>query len=108
MIMDREKTITSVNQRFIDDFMIDRAEVIGKPNVSLLNETQTLTRSKKWAIEVEESDVLLRSKDRVVKIREEKLLDIFGNTAGYIQLFMDITLEYQLREEKRETRTGSG
>jgi len=102
MITDKDRTITSVNQRFIDNFMIDRAEVIGKPVDSLLDETRTFTRSKKWSIEREEEGVLLISKDRVLKIHEENLLDIFGVLAGYIQLFMDTTLAYRLREEKRK------
>jgi len=101
MITDKDRTITSVNQRFIDNFMLDRAEVVGKPVDSLLDEeTRTFTRSKRWIVEREKESIRLLSEDRVLKIHEEKLLDVFGILAGYIQLFMDITLEHRLREEK--------
>ncbi len=102
IITDRGRTITSVNQKFIDSFMIDRAEVIGKPVDSLLDETRTYTRSKRWILERKNESIRLLSENRVLKIQEEELLDIFGILAGYIQLFMDITLEYQLSEEKKK------
>ncbi len=101
MITDKGRTITSINQKFVDNFMIDRTEVIGKPVDSLIDETQTFTRSKIWRIEQEE-DIRLISADKVLKIQEDKLLDIFGALAGYIHLFMDITLEFKLREEKNK------
>ncbi|MBN2785720.1 MAG: PAS domain S-box protein, partial [Pontiellaceae bacterium] len=109
MITDKARTITSVNQRFIDNFALDRTEVIDKPVDSLLEETHTYyTRSKKWTIEREDGCTLLLSESRVLKIHEETLLDIFGMPAGYIQLFMDITLEYQLREEKKKLEQAIG
>ena len=102
MITDKDRTISSVNQRFLDIFMIERAEVIGKPVDSLLDETKTFTRSKRWTLEQKQEGTLLLSESRVLKIQEEKLLDIFGIQTGYIQLFMDITLECQLLEEKKK------
>jgi PAS domain S-box-containing protein len=102
MITDKDRTITSVNQRFIDNFTLDRAEVIGKPVDSLLDGTDTFTRNKRWIFEREKESIRLLSENRVLKIQEEKLLDIFGILAGYIHLFMDITLEYQLLEEKKK------
>ena len=102
MIMDKDRTITSVNHRFTDNFMLDRAEVIGKPVDSLLNETRTLTRSKRWIVEWEKEGTLLLSKDRALKIIEEELLDVFGILAGYIQIFMDVTFEHRLLEEKKK------
>lgn len=102
IITDKGRMITSVNQRFIDSFMIDRSEVIGKPVDSLFDETQTSTRSKRWIIDQEKENIRLLSEDRVLKIQEEELLDIFGILAGYIQLFMDVTLEYKLSEEKKK------
>ncbi|BBO73480.1 hypothetical protein DSCW_08970 [Desulfosarcina widdelii] len=102
MIMDKDRTITSVNRRFTDNFMLDRAEVIGKPVDSLLDETKAFTRSKKWIVERKNESVRLLSEDRVLKILEEKLLDVFGIPAGYIQIFMDITFEHRLLEEKKK------
>ena len=75
--------------------------MVGKPVDSLLDEeTRTFTRSKRWIVEREKESIRLLSENRVLKIHEEKLLDVFGILAGYIQLFMDITLEHRLREEK--------
>ncbi|MFO7749045.1 MAG: PAS domain-containing protein [Desulfobacteraceae bacterium] len=102
MITEKDRTITSVNQRFLDTFSLDRTEVIGKPIDTLLAETKTVTRTKRWILDREKERILLPSENRVLKINEEKLLDIFGKLAGYIQLFMDITLEYQLLEEKKK------
>lgn len=102
MITDKDRTITSVNHRFIDNFLIDRAEVIGKPVDSFFDETRTFIQNKRWIIEREKENILLLSENRVLKIHEEKLLDIFGKLAGYIQLFMDITLEYRMLEEKKK------
>ena len=102
MITDKDRTITSVNQKFIDHFMIDRDQVVGKSVDALLDETQTFTHSKKWAIERKKNDLLLVSDKTVLKLREENLLDIFGALAGYLHIFMDTTLAYQLLEEKNK------
>lgn len=102
MITDKDRTITSVNQRFLDNFTIDRGEVIDKPVDSLLDETRTFTRSKKWSLEETEERTLLISENKVLKIQEEALLDTFGMLAGYILLFMDTTLEHRLLEEKKK------
>ncbi len=99
MITDKDRMITSVNQKFIDTFVLDRTEVVGKHVDSLLDETKTFTRSKRWILEREEEGTLLLSEHKVLKIHEEKLLDIFGMLAGYIQLFMDITLAHQQRNK---------
>lgn len=108
MITDKDRTITSVNQRFLDIFILDQAEVIGKPIDTLLDETKTFTRNKRWLFEREKERILLLSENRVLKIHEEKLLDIFGILAGYIQLFMDNTLEYRLLEEKKKLEKAIG
>ncbi len=102
MITDKDRTITSVNQKFLDNFMIDRIEVIGKPVDTLLDETKTFTRNKKWIIEQKKEGIQFLSENRVLKMHEEKLLDTFGKLAGYIHLFMDVTLEHQLLEEKNK------
>ncbi|WP_319525488.1 PAS domain-containing protein [uncultured Desulfosarcina sp.] len=102
MITDKDRTITSVNHRFTDNFILDRAEVIGMSVDSLLDETMPLTRSKRWTVERGKEGTLLLSEDRALKILEEKLLDVFGILAGYIQIFMDVTFEHQLLEEKKK------
>lgn len=94
MVTDKENKVTIVNQKFIDIFVLDRSELIGKSVDSFLNETGNYTRSKRWIIEQDEDDTLLISKKRILKVHDESLLDIFGVQAGHIYLFADITLEY--------------
>lgn len=95
MVTDKNRAITGVNQKFIDNFKLDRSEILEKSVDSLIDETHTFTRSKEWILEQDQENATLLSKDTVLKIHEEKLLDIFGNPAGFIHLFPDITLEHQ-------------
>ena len=95
MVTDKNRTITSVNQMFIENFKLDRAELLGKCVDCLMDETHTFTRSKNWMLDHDQEHTTLLSKDMVLKIQEEKLLDTFGNPAGFIYLFTDITLEHQ-------------
>lgn len=99
MVTDKDRTTTSVNQKFIDNFLLDRKEVLGKSVESLLDETRTFTRSKRWLLDWEENCMLLLSENKILKVHEEQLLDIFGMPAGFIHLFMDITLEHQRKNK---------
>ena len=99
MVTDKDRTITTVNQKFIDIFVLDRSEFIGKKVDSLLDETKLYTRSKRWIIEKDEESTLLLSKNKVLKIHDERLLDIFGGHAGHVYLFVDITLEHQYKNK---------
>ncbi len=94
MVTDKDRNITNVNQKFIDIFILDRTELIGKNVNSFLDETKTFTKSKRWLIEREEETTLLLSKNKILKLHDERLLDIFGVLAGHIYLFIDITLEH--------------
>lgn len=99
MVTDKDRNITSVNQKFIDIFILDRAEFIGKKVEFLIDESKSFTRRKSWIIEKEKESTLLLSKDKVLKIHQERLLDIFGILAGYVYLFLDITLERQCQNK---------
>jgi diguanylate cyclase (GGDEF)-like protein/PAS domain S-box-containing protein len=99
MVTDKNRIITSVNQKFIDNFKLDRTEILDKSVDSLIDETHTFTRSKEWILEQDQNNEILLSKDTVLKIHEEKLLDIFGNPAGFIYFYTDITFEHQHRNK---------
>ncbi|MBM9518236.1 diguanylate cyclase [Desulforhopalus vacuolatus] len=99
MVTDKDRNITSVNQKFIDIFVLDRTEFIGKKVEFLIDESKSFTRSKKWIIEKGKEGTLLLSKDKVLKIHQESLLDIFGILAGHVYLFIDITLEHQYKNK---------
>lgn len=99
MVTDKDRVITSVNQKFIDIFLLDRSGLIGKNLDSLLDSTGNFTKSKRWLIDRETENTLLLSKKQVLKLHDEKLLDIFGVLAGHIYLFIDITLEHQQKNK---------
>ena len=95
LVTDKNRNITTANQRFVDTFMQDREELVGKNADFLMNVTKTLFKSKRWIIERDEEGILLLSEKSVLRVHEEKLLDVFRVLAGYIYLYMDITLEQQ-------------
>ena len=95
IVTDQNKKITSTNKKLIDTFELKRAELIDKSIDSLLDETRIFNRSDRWIMEQDEEKTLLLSKNKVLKVHKEKLLDIFGILAGYVYLFVDITLEQE-------------
>ncbi len=99
MVTDEDKNISSVNQKFIDLFKLQKEEVIGQSVYYFMDENRTFTRSKRWLFEHGEEGTLLLSKDKVLKIHDEQLIDTFGQLAGHIYLFLDITIEYHIRNK---------
>jgi diguanylate cyclase (GGDEF)-like protein/PAS domain S-box-containing protein len=99
IVTDKEGRITSVNQKYIDIFVLNRTELIGKTVDSFLDKTKTFTKSKQWIVEREEGKILFLSKDKVLEVHKEKLLDVFGVLAGHIYLFVDMTLQHQNRNK---------
>jgi len=95
MVTDKDTKITSINQKFIDMFKMERKELVGKVIDSFLDKTRKFTRSKRWTIDREGDSTLFFSEDKTLKLHDENLLDIFGIQAGHIYLFVDITLEHQ-------------
>lgn len=94
MVTDQTKNITSINSKFTDLFLYHQKDVIGRNVEDFISQSRNFTRSKRWIIEREEDEVLLLSKDKILKIQDEPLLDTFGVLAGHIFLFQDITHEY--------------
>lgn len=94
MVTDKSSAITSVNQKFVDIFLQEKAELIGKSVDSFLDKTKKYTCSKRWIIEHDDDCTLFLSRNRILRLHDENLLDIFGVLAGHIYLFVDITLEY--------------
>lgn len=99
MVTDKDRNITSANQKFIDIFALDRTEFIGKKVDYLIDKSKSYTHSKRWIIKREAEGTLLLSRNKVLKIHDERLLDIFGVLAGHVYLFVDITLEHQYKNK---------
>ena len=99
MITDEEKNITSSNQKFMDFFQLKREEIVGQNIDVFIDESRMFTKSKRWIFEEGEDGTLLLSKDKVLKIHDEQLLDTFGMMAGHIYLFLDVTLEYHAKNK---------
>lgn len=99
MVTDKSRVVTSVNQKFIDIFQLGRSELIGKTSGSFLNESKTVTRSKRWIIESEDDSTFFLSRDRVLQFHDETLRDVFGAEAGHVYLFWDVTLERRNRNK---------
>jgi len=99
IVIDKDGMITSVNQKCIDIFLIDRADLIGNPIASFVDESKKFTLSKRWIIEREEEGTLLLSKHNALKIQRENLLDIFGVQAGQVYIFVDVTFEHQQKNK---------
>lgn len=94
VVTDRERNITSVNRKYTDLFLLQRNDLVGKNLDSFMDETKRHTKNGKWVFEREEERVLMFSEDKVLKIHDEELLDVFGAMAGHLYLISDITLEH--------------
>nr|WP_321458294.1 diguanylate cyclase [uncultured Cohaesibacter sp.] len=99
LVTDKEKVITNANQKFVDIFLNERSELIGKCVEDFLDESKKYNRRKTWAFNEEDGSTLMHSDNRVLELHDEKLLDIFGVFTGHIYLFVDITHEYQFKKK---------
>jgi diguanylate cyclase (GGDEF)-like protein/PAS domain S-box-containing protein len=99
LVADKERSITVINQKFIDYFSLSKDDLIGQKIDSFIDVTKNFTRNKKWIIEHDEEGLLLLSKNRVLKVHNEDLLDVFGALAGYIYLFIDISIEHTYKNK---------
>ena len=99
VVADKDRVITSVNNKFIDLFSLQRTQLIDKNLNIFIDPSEKFTHDSKWVIESDDGDTLLLSKNKVLKIHDEELLDTFGVLAGHIYLFFDITLEHRQKNK---------
>ncbi len=99
MVTDKGGDITTINQRFINIFNQDRSELIGLRVDSFFNGLKAFNRSKRWIVEYEEGGALLLSNNKILKVQDEILMDIFSVQVGHIYLFLDVTLEHQYKNK---------
>ncbi|WP_114010443.1 diguanylate cyclase domain-containing protein [Cohaesibacter intestini] len=97
MVTDKHRVITNVNQKFVDIFAHNRDDMIGSSVIDLFEITKNNDGQREWTLNEEDGQILLQAKDKIFKLHDEKLMDVFGNCTGQIYLFLDITHEHRER-----------
>lgn len=91
---DKDQRVTGVNRKSLALFSVQSRGLLGKNFDALLKSFADGHASDQRLIEDARDGVFLFAAERIFKIRQEKLLDVFGEFAGYIHLFLDVTKEY--------------
>ncbi len=90
LIIDKNEYIINANNRYLDIFSVEKDEVIGK-KLDIIR--IKCFCDKKWHFRSGHRGNYLYGNDKILKIQKETLVDIFGEIAGYIHLYIDITFE---------------
>jgi diguanylate cyclase (GGDEF)-like protein/PAS domain S-box-containing protein len=96
---DKDQHVTGVNQKSLALFSAQSKGLLGKKFDGLLKAFADDCSSEQRLIEDSRDGVFLLTSERVFKIQQEKLLDVFSEFAGYIYLFLDVTKEYYQRHQ---------
>ena len=91
---DKDQHVTGVNRKSLALFSAQSKGLLGEKFDGLLKAFADDCSSEQRLIEDSRDGVFLLSSERVFKIQQEKLLDVFSEFAGYIYLFLDVTEEY--------------
>ncbi len=91
---DKDQFITGTNQKSLALFSGQTQSLRGKNFEVLIKAFADDSMLKQRRIENSKDGVFLLVEDNVFKIQQEKFLDVFGEFAGYIYLFLDVTKEY--------------
>ena len=96
---DKDQHVTGVNQKSLALFSSQSKGLLGKKFEGLLKAFADDCSSEQLLIEDSRDGVFLLASERVFKIQQEKLLDVFSEFAGYIYLFFDVTKEYHQKHQ---------
>lgn len=91
---DKDQRITGMNQKSLVLFSERSGSLLGTNLDDLLSGYKECSSREECWIENSKNEIFLFSKNKVLKIQQEKLLDVFGEFAGYIYLFIDVTEDY--------------
>lgn len=91
---DRDQRVTGVNRKSLALFSAQSRGLHGKNFDALLKSFADGHAPDQRLIEDARDGVFLFAAERIFNIRQERLLDVFGEFAGYIYLFFDVTKEY--------------
>jgi len=90
---DKDQRITGVNQKALALFSDNAQNLLGDNFEVLLRAFADDPSLAQRRIENSRDGVFLLVEDKVFKIQQEKLLDVFSEFAGYINLFLDVTTD---------------
>ena len=96
---DKSRNITSINKRSLNLFSLKKDDLIGKEIDSLWEKPIYNPPNQLWRIEKRDDGLYIFSKKKILKIQNEKLLDVFGEFSGYLFLFLDVTLEHRYKNK---------
>ncbi|ACU90214.1 sensor domain-containing diguanylate cyclase [Desulfomicrobium baculatum] len=96
---DKDQHVTGGNQKSLALFSAQSKGLLGKKFDGLLKAFADDCSSEQRLIEDSRDGVFLLASERVFKIQQEKLLDVFSEFAGYIYLFLDVTKEYYQKHQ---------
>ena len=74
-------------------FSLEKKDMIGRPVDFLWETPDDHAANQIWRVERTEDKFYIFSREKVLRIQNEKLLDVFGEFTGYLFLFLDVTLE---------------
>ena len=91
---DKDQSITGMNQKSLAVFSGRTQSLLGKNFEVLLKAFADDSSLEQRRIENSRDGVFLLIEDKVFKIQQEKLLDVFSEFAGYIYLLLDVTKDH--------------
>jgi diguanylate cyclase (GGDEF)-like protein/PAS domain S-box-containing protein len=96
---DRQRRITALNNKARTLFPSRVGSLIGQDFDTLFDALARNASSRRCRIEREGEEVLFQDQGRVFRLQQEMLRDVFGESAGYIHLFLDVTEDHQKQRE---------
>lgn len=96
---DRQRRITALNGKARALFPGREGDLLGQDFDTLFDALARNAPSRCCRIEREGEEVLFLDRGRVFRLQREMLRDVFGESAGYIHLFLDVTEDRQRAHE---------
>ena len=97
---DRQRRVTALNNKARALFPGREGSLLGQDFDELFGLLANSDSSSRCRIERGEGgDVLFQDQGRTFRLQQEMLRDVFGESAGFIHLFLDVTEEHQRQRE---------
>lgn len=99
IVTDRNKLITHINDKSLQLFPHHKGTLPGTHLDTFIDLTRNHAIDENWMVELSGDETFIFSRNRVLRLRNEQLLDVFGEFAGYLLLFLDVTREYSYKNK---------